>query len=38
LTNKLTFLFPISCILEIILARKTAAFAVPNRNYRFSSE
>ncbi len=33
LTNKLTFLFPISCILEIILARKRAAFAMQNNRF-----
>ena len=35
-TNKVTSLFSISCILRIILHCKRAAFAMPNRNYRFS--
>ena len=33
LTNKLTFLFPISCILEIILARKTAVLGTQNNSF-----
>ena len=32
-TNKVTSLFPISCILEIILHRKTAAFALQNNSF-----
>ena len=34
LTNKLTFLFPISCILDIILACKTYAFTVQKSRFR----
>ena len=33
LTNKVTYLFPISCILEIILESKTYAFTVQNSHF-----
>ena len=33
LTNKVTYLFPISCILEIILLCKTYAFTVQNTHF-----
>jgi len=33
LTNKLTFLFPISCILEIILARKRHTIGVQKNEF-----
>ena len=33
LTNKLTFLFPISCILDIILPCKRAAFGMQNNSF-----
>ena len=36
LCDKVTSLFSISCISRIILKSKRAAFAMQNRNYRFS--